>query len=223
MLRFGDDGFKFPLMILEPELDAYNPGDNYRSAVGNRLNIQQTMRKTAIKVRQNCLFVEWPNLGHNFPDGKGDLSKLYRNSVVHPEAPSHTPTNDAVFGIRDAKLVDGVYRYKYENLMSLWYRHHLLGNMPLKSMFLLGIRMDLGPFSIPGAHDYDWDKRTPTWENDWGPNFKVYSNNNKLYIKDETNDEVIDVLGMHEEVKQLRLEIDQLLNTSTIPESGSGA
>lgn len=209
-LRFGTDGFSHPHMFLEPEFDSYTPRDTMKTAVGNRLNIQQTLRRTTTAIRSECIFVEWPRLGHAGHGQRTIMSQLYENKVEHPEPRSLLPTNDPVFGIRDDALVQADLQYKYHLLLTLWYRHFLQGTVSLESLHTLGLRLDQGPFDIAGAHDYDWSYRTPRWENDWGPNFKVYTDGGKLYIKDELNDETIDVMAMYGMVQSMKERLDNI-------------
>ena len=138
------------------------------------------------------------------------MRDIFKDLVEHPEPPSTHPTNSPVFAIRDDNLVQAELTYKYHLLFTLWYRHFLQGSVSLEALHTLGLRLDQGPFDIAGAHDYDWEFRTPRWENDWGPNFKVYTDEGKLYIKDEVKDEVIDVMGMYGMIQEMKTQLDSL-------------
>ena len=62
---WGNDGFKFPVLLLEPLMDSYNESYDiyadmgwYRYVVGRRYAAQQVLRKTSVKVRNKCIYME---------------------------------------------------------------------------------------------------------------------------------------------------------------------
>ena len=208
-LRFGNDGFSHPHMSMDPLIDQYTDGASFKSSVGSNLTLQQTLRKTPVNIRSKCVRVRFPTGGHT-PITIGDYTRLIRGTYNHPEIISLLPQNSDIFGIKDNDILSGVLQYKYILIISLYYRSLLQKSIALSSIHTLGLDVKQGMFNIEGAHDYDWNLRNPQWENDFGKNFLVFTDGEKLYFKDKITDEVIDLFNLAKTVNEIKTKVDTL-------------